>query len=384
MQHVKMKQVKTRKPALILLFCLLVFSLKSFPQQEYNTYLPENLNDSLRPKSFSASLANNNFLKNNEYFGSFTEGFTYIGSILQPEITYAFTGNASLTAGWFVKYYYGLEKINRSIPVIRFNYQFMPGCRVIFGQLSGQLNHKLIEPIYSFDNYFVRNPEYGLQLLVDKHIINADVWLSWEHFLMPGDPEQEQIAGGINLTCNFLNRNLFFAAAKFQSTIYHFGGQVDISDLPMSTRTNLAPGLELGYEPKNRMINRIKLSGWWVQALDLSPTPMLRYSKGYGIYTQAAAENRFATLIAAWWHANSYFSPLADHLFQSVSEVNPGYTEKLRDLLNVKLLLSQNIAPGVKAGLKFESYYDLRNNRMDFSYGANILAQANWGHKKAR
>lgn len=132
------------------------------------------------------------------------------------------------------------------------------------------------------------------------------------------------------------------------------------------------------------MINRIKLSGWWVQALDLSPTPMLSYSKGYGIYTHATAENRFACLVAAWWHANCYFSPLADHLFQSVSEVNPGYTEKLRDLLNVKLLLSHNIAPGVKAGLKFESYYDLRNNRMDFSYGANILAQANWGRKKAR
>jgi len=86
-------------------------------------------------------------------------------------------------------------------------------------------------------------------------------------------------------------------------------------------------------------------------------------------------------LMAGWWHGNRYFSPMGDYLFQSISEVYPSYTQDDRNLLNMKFLLNHEIAPGVKAGLRFESYHDLDNHRMDFCYGLNILAQAGWGRK---
>ena len=86
-------------------------------------------------------------------------------------------------------------------------------------------------------------------------------------------------------------------------------------------------------------------------------------------------------LMAGWWHGNRYFSPMGDYLFQSISEVYPSYTQDDRNLLNMKFLLNHEIAPGVKAGIRFESYHDLDDQCMDFCYGLNILAQAGWGRK---
>ena len=360
---------------------LMLLTLTSAAQVENTSYLQTYDTVSPRAKTLSAGLLNNNFVKNNEYFGKFTEGITYIGSILQPELTYAFSANTSLTTGWYIRYFYGLDKVNRSLPVIRFDYRFMKGGRFIIGQLNGGLNHELIEPVYSPDNYFSKNPENGVQLLVERFGIKSDIWMDWEHFLMPGDSSQEQITGGMNLGYDLLKRQSFKIILGFNGLIHHFGGQVDISEAPMQTRANLAPGLRLCYSAGKKVISDASLSGWVIQALDLSPTPTLQYSKGYGIYTTASAGNRWITLVAAWWHAKDYFAPLGDYLFQSVSGLDRTYTQDMRNLINFKLLLNHEIAPGVKAGVRFESYHDLDAGRMDFCYGLNILAQAGWGRK---
>ncbi|HNX45026.1 MAG TPA: hypothetical protein PKI35_11365 [Bacteroidales bacterium] len=361
-----------------------LFAGISFAQKENESYIISSGCDSLKPGALSAGLVNNNFVKNNEYFGKFTKGITYIGSIIQPEITYAFSGKAGLTVGWYARYFYGLEKINQSLPVIRFDYRFIKGGRMIFGQLQGQFNHRLIEPLYSSDNYFEKNPENGLQLIIDKSGINADIWLDWEHFLLPGDSNQEQITAGLNLSYKLINKEPVSVKACLQSVIHHHGGQVDVMDTPLQTRLNIAPGLIVGYSPDSRFVTGASLSAWLVQALDQSPTPTLRYLRGYGIYTAATAENPWATVMAAWWHGKDYFSPLGDYLFQSVSELDPFYHRNTRDLLNMKLLLNREIARGVKAGFRFETYHDLRKNQIDFCYGLNILAQAGWGCKSKK
>ncbi len=363
----------------IILFLLIASAASA--QQENTSYISTPLPDSLKSGSFSVQLLNNNFVKNNEYFGSFTEGITYIGSVLQPELTYAFSRKTSLTFGWYARYFYGLEKTNKSLPVIRFDYNFMKGGKVLFGQLSGQLNHRLIEPIYSSDNYFEKNPENGIQLLIDKFGAQADIWMDWEHYLMPGDSLQEQITGGANIGYDFKGIHQFVFSVKLQALMHHHGGQVDISDAPLQTRANIAPGISVEYIPESKVVTEATISSWLVKALDLSPNPTLPYTRGQGVYTTATVENNWIMLMAGLWHGNRYFSPMGDYLFQSVSEVYPNYTQVNRNLLNLKFLFNHKIAPGVKAGIRFESYHDLDNHRMDFCYGLNILAQAGWGRK---
>lgn len=360
----------------LLVSAALLFAAIARPQYENAAYCQTQDADSVKPKSFSVKFHANNFLKNNEFFGEFTEGITYIGSVWQPELSYHFTQKTTLTAGWYARYFFGEEKLDRSLPVIRFEYRFMPGATLIFGQLTGQLEHKLIEPIYSFDNYFTRNPENGVQLTLDRFGIKADIWLDWENFLKPGDAEQERFTSGINVNYSLLKKKRTGFSACLQAVAHHHGGQVDQSDLPLQTRVNIAPGAILSHSPGKKLVSDLKAAFWLVQSLDLSPTPTLPYKKGFGTYTNLFLENEWAAFMVAWWHGEYYFAPLGDYLFQSVSERNDWYKQNTRDLINMKIHLSHQVADGIKGGFQFETYHDIKENEINFLYGINIRIDA--------
>jgi len=129
-------------------------------QNFYENYLPQFAGDTMAANTISVRLYNNNFVRNNEYFGPYTEGITYIGSILQPEVSWTLSSKFSLSAGWYFRHYYGQDGFEKSLPVIRARYIFSPGAQVIVGQLDGQLKHGFIEPIYNTDNYFIKNPDF--------------------------------------------------------------------------------------------------------------------------------------------------------------------------------------------------------------------------------
>lgn len=342
-------------------------------QNFYENYLPQFSNDSIVAGKLSIALYNNNFIKNNEYFGPYTEGITYIGSVLQPEVTWALSSKFSLSAGWYFRYYYGQDGFNQSLPVIRARYNFMPGAQVIIGQLYGQLKHEYIEPIYNTDNYFIKNPEYGVQFLLDKRKLHADVFMDWEKFLLPGEAHQEVITGGLlaKYMLNDLSENRGLSA-HFQSIIHHFGGQVDNSDSPLQSRANIAAGVKYTFVPGYKILDRITLSSFYIQALELSQTNTIQYNSGFGTENTITFENKWAKLSTGWFHGEYFFAPMGDYLFQSVSQFNDWYVGEKRDLITSKLLLGHQIMQGVSIGFRIESYYDTQRKSNDFSYGLNI------------
>jgi hypothetical protein len=346
-------------------------------QNFHESYLPHLHNDTIKKGTISGYLYNNNFIKNNEYFGPYTEGITYIGSILQPEVSWALSDKFSLSAGWYLRYYYGQEGFDQSLPVIRARYLFKPGTQLIIGQLDGQLQHGFIEPIYNTDNYFIKNPENGFQLVIDRKKLHADVYLDWEKFLLPGETHQEVITGGLlaSYYLNELNNNSGLSA-HFQSIIHHFGGQVDNSDNPLQSRANMAAGLKYSFLPELKLINRLTISSFYLQALELSQTNTIPYETGFGLQNTITLENKWAKLSSGWFHGEYFFAPLGDHLFQSVSELNSWYAVDKRDLITSKLLLSHEVMKGVTFSFRFESYYDLQRKSNDFSYGLNISVNA--------
>jgi hypothetical protein len=320
---------------------------------------------------------NNNFVKNNEYFGPYTQGITYIGSILQPEVSWSLSKKFSLSAGWYIRYFYGQDSFEQSLPVIRARYTFLQGAQLIVGQLDGQLQHHYIEPIYNTDNYFSTNPEYGVQLLLDRKKLHVDVFMDWEKFLMPGENHQEEIAGGLlaKYALNALSDNRGLSI-DFQSIIHHFGGQVDVSDSPIQTRSNVAAGLEYAFVPGFKLLNRITLNSFYIRALELSQTNTLPFESGYAVQNTVTFENKWIKLSSGWFHGDAYFAPKADYLFQSISQLDDYYTSEGRDLITSKFMFGNEITKGVNLSIRFESYYDLQRKWNDFSYGLNISVNA--------
>ncbi len=353
-------------------------------QNFYESYLPVHYETADSGK-ISIHFYNNNFIKNNEYFGPYTQGMTYIGSILQPEVTWSLSKNFNLSAGWYIRYFYGLDSFQQSLPVIRARYTFLPGAQLIIGQLDGQLHHHYIEPIYNTDNYFTTNPEYGVQMLFDRSKLHIDVYMDWEKFLMPGEDQQEEITGGLlakySLNDRSENRGL---SANLQSLIHHFGGQVDISDKPIQTRSNVAVGLDYAFLPGLKALNRITLSSYYIRAFEQSHLNTLPFSSGYAVHNKVTFENKWVKLSTGWYHGDKYFAPKADYLFQSVSQLSDYYTTEGRDLITSKFLFGNEITKGVNLSFRFESYYDIQRKWNDFSYGLNISVNAEVFQHKAK
>ncbi|MBK7214858.1 MAG: hypothetical protein IPH88_16530 [Bacteroidales bacterium] len=365
------------KNLLVLCFLLLQLSLSS---QEINqSYISPGPDTMLQAKQFMFHFSNNNFLKNNEYFNPYTEGLTFFGSNLQPEITYAFTSNTRLSAGFYARYFYGKEKFNSLLPVIRFEYEPWKGSRLIFGQLYGLLDHKLLEPIYSSDNYFMRNPEYGVQFMHEREYGNASVWISWDRFILPGDNQKEEISAGFNSSFRLLkNADRKKLDLQFQGVIHHFGGQVDTSDEPLETRLNLAGGLVFASPLPQLSGLQVEAAAFAIQSADQSSKTTIPYKKGYALYSYAQLKYNWARLMLSYFHGKYFFSPLGEPLFESVSSLNILYYRDNRSIFGQKLLLDHRIAEGIDLGFRFESYYDLERSSIDFCYGLNIKTSASW------
>jgi hypothetical protein len=355
---------------------LILTALCGQSQNFYGSYLPTHY-DTADSGKLSIHFYNNNFVKNNEYFGPYTEGITYIGSIIQPEVTWAISDKFSLSAGWYLRYFYGKDDFEQSLPVIRAKYTFLPGAQLIIGQLNGQLQHEYIEPIYNTDNYFSTNPEYGVQFLFDKKKVHVDVFMDWEHFLMPGEASQEEILGGLlasySLNDRAENRGL---SVQFQSIMHHLGGQVDVSESPIQTRSNIVGGLKYVFVPGMKMLERITLASYYIKALELSQTNTLPFESGFATHNTVTFENKWIKLGTGWFHGDEYFAPKADYLFQSLSQFDDYYTTEGRDLITSKFEFGNEITKGVALSIRFESYYDLQRKWNDFSYGLNISVNA--------
>jgi hypothetical protein len=243
--------------------------------------------------------------------------------------------------------------------------------------LDGQLKHGFIEPIYNTDNYFIKNPEYGVQVLIDRKRLHTDLFMDWERFLLPGEAHQEEIVGGLLATYTMNDhKDNHGLSAHFQSIIHHFGGQVDNSDNPLQSRANLAAGLKYSFLPGLKALNKVTLSSFYIQALELSQTNTIPFKSGFGLQNTVTCENEWAKLSAGWFHGEYFFAPMADYLFQSISQFNDWYVGEKRDLITSKLLVGHQVMKGVNFGFRLETYYDLQRKQNDFSYGLNVSVNA--------
>ncbi len=358
----------------ILLTICIYCSLAGFAQEYYSSYFASEEHDSISKKTIGVHLYNNNFVKNNEYFGPFNEGITYIGSILQPEIDWNISTNFTLSAGWYFRHFYGRSKIETSLPVIRATYHNPKGFKLTIGQLkSGNLQHNFVEPLYSTDNYFTKNPEYGVQLLYSRPRLKSEIYMDWENFILPGENQQEVITGGAQLSYLIMQTHGHTVNFEGQSIIHHFGGQVDNSTSLLQTRANAAAGINYTITLNSKHMQSIRFASWYLQAMELSHTNTLPYHRGFATMNGIDFSNKYFKLGSAWFHGEYFFAPLGDPLFQSVSGLNDWYADDTRDIISSKLAFEYSIFQGIKFGFHIQSYFDIERKNHDFSYGINLL-----------
>ncbi|MDA3779595.1 MAG: hypothetical protein PF487_05125 [Bacteroidales bacterium] len=352
---------------LFILFNTIVFN--SFSQEFNSLFYDSSIIDSTKSNSLYLNIKNNNFFKNNEYFNNYSEGYTLLGFHIDPTITYYPNKSIKISGGMHFLKYSGRNNFQDIIPTFSFQYKISNNIDIVLGTIYSSLNHKLISPLYKFDNFIENNIENGLQFLLDFRYLKSDIWLNWDKFILKNDPFQEELTTGFVSELNIISESNLNISIPIQGTIRHQGGQVNNANENIKTLYNSAYGIDIDYSFDNKLLKRIAVNSYYLIYNDLSPTPSQIYKDGYAIYNTVLFDIGCPKLTIAYWAANEYISPLGNSIFQSISDYKFYIEEADRQLLTLDLSYQDEIFDDINLGIRIQTYYDLISTKLDYSYG---------------
>lgn len=315
------------------------------------------------------------FSRNNEYFNKIADGYTLFGYHLNPKLIYYPAPFVRLEAGVFLWKDFGSSGYQDIAPTFTAKVQ-KENWAVLFGTLEGNLNHGYIEPLYDFERVITNRLENGLQYRLNTHAVALDAWLDWNHMLYRGEDDQEKINGGAALNFLLLERqgrkhpdDTLRLSLPVQFTAQHKGGQIDASDLPLTTLANAAVGFELEKVYNRQVLHRLYTSNYIVGFKDFSNEYQLPYRQGHGIYLNVGADTKYQDVLLSYWQGDGYISELGGKLYQSASTTYkyPGYLQEERRLLILRLMKDIEIIENLHLTLRLEPVVDLGNPKLEFS-----------------
>jgi hypothetical protein len=161
------QNTKRTFPILILFIPFIIYSQKINAQYYPESFYQESKLDSAQENSLLFRIENSNFLKNNEYFGDFIQGYTLIGYFINPKFVYYPAANAKIEVGAHLLKYSGIDEFSKVIPTLRFHFKASKSTDIVIGTLYGSANHETIEPLFRHEYFYTENIENGLQFLFD-------------------------------------------------------------------------------------------------------------------------------------------------------------------------------------------------------------------------
>jgi len=362
----------------LLLCCLFIVSLSlAATAQNMKPRLPAVSYEPADTNALFLSLSNANFLKNNEFFNDYVSGYTKLGFFFKPELTYTLTRKTTLSAGAHFLKYSGSDHFQQISPVFTIRHRLARHLDLVMGSLDNEQNHHLIDPIYHFENYLDRHLENGLQFLIDHPALRGDVWINWQQFIPRGANFHEQFEAGVSAGYSVTGKDQPLSVnLPFQLLVQHKGGQINQSEEPISTLYNMASGLSLSLRPEISLLETITLRNLFVFYRDGSPQKLQPYDRGHAIYSSLIMKRKKVSLEMSYWHASHFLSFSGNPLFQTYSLKQSSTLAPRREMLVGRLNYSKTYRH-LRLLVNVDSYYDVRNNSVDFGVGLYLLLNTN-------
>jgi hypothetical protein len=319
-------------------------------------------------------IVNKNFFKNNEYFNPIEEGYTLIGFLAEPSLVYYPGKSTRLEAGVTLLKYQGRGGFYLSEPLLRFQYHPAPFFQMIMGRLYGGTQHGLIEPLYQWERDYTSPVENGLQFLFNTSAINADIWLDWEKFILPGDPFQEQLTYGTTVSWKILpGERKFNLYIPGQVLVGHHGGQINALKVPLQTIADYATGIKSSWEIGSKVLRQINTEVWYLGYNELSPTKQQAYKQGFGIYPKTEILLSDFILQAGYFHGEKFEAPKGERLFHSANIPADTIQYRNKDVISFKFAWQKKIDKGILLAAYFETYTSFDLHHTDYTYGVHLI-----------
>ncbi|WP_439182792.1 hypothetical protein [Carboxylicivirga taeanensis] len=360
-------------------FCIVMSCNLAWSQvdQTWRYYYPEFNNKAENNLYFR--LENNNFVKNNEYFGNYIEGYTLMGYTAQPSLIYYAGSRLRIKAGIHAIQFSGMTEFTQVLPTFSIHMQLTDRLGLIMGGLKGDVHHRLLEPLFDPENQYTRPIENGFQFIFNADRLWVDAWVDWEQFIVLGDTKPEKFTAGISGEWLLSKKdNDIQVAIPAQMIVTHLGGQISNYSERMQSLANLATGLKLNYSVGEGFIRDISLATYVAAYEDLTGHSGWDFTKGSAIYPVAEVKYKFGSLMAGYWNAHNFLAPKGSSIFQSTSNYQPGYYTKSREIVTNKLSFTKTFMKQIKFSAMIQTYFDIPAKQFDYSYGINLVFTPNF------
>ncbi len=364
---------------IVVLCCALMYCCISVAQidQSWRYYYPEFKKEAGNNLYFR--LENNNFVKNNEYFSDYIEGYTLMGYSAQPSLVYYAGSRLRIKAGVHLIQFSGMNEFTEVLPTFSIHTQLTDQLSLIMGGLKGDVHHKLIEPLFDPENQYTRPIENGFQFIFNSNKLWLDAWVDWEQFIFIGDNKPEKFTAGISTSYELTRpESDLQITVPGQMIATHLGGQISNYTERMQSLANLATGVKFNYTIGEGFIKDIGVATYLASYHDLTAQSGWDFTNGSAIYPVTEINYKYGTLMAGYWHAKNFIAPKGSSLFQSTSNYQTGYYNKHRDLITAKLNFTKTFMKQIKFSATIETYYDVPASQFDYSYGINLVFTPNF------
>ena len=325
--------------------CLLLMSLssvgKAFGVRPFEAlYCADTLTMDARSKGeLRLVLDNMLFLRDNEYEGHLTKGYTLPGYWMAPKLSWQALEGLRVEAGVHMLHYWGARKypnINYSglpgisddnqsgfhcVPIFSAALCPVPSLLVVVGTLQGKGRHALAEPLYNEELNLTADPEAGVQVVWDTRPFKIDTWINWESFIFNDDDEQEKFTYGASILFRPSRRKAHTQwYIPLQALFQHRGGEVNTEADNRQVRTwlNAAAGVETVVPLRSRLPVSLNFEALAVYYNQLSGNA-LRFDNGHGFYFKAGAQISDVALSAGYWQCHDFISLLGNPHFGAIS-----------------------------------------------------------------
>lgn len=342
--------------------------------------------DTTREQELFIKIQNLNYMKNNEYSGPMADGYTMFGYQLNPQLGYQISHHLSIEGGIFLTKDFGNPNFVEVSPTYSLRYQ-KQDFKLVFGNLNGSVNHQLIEPLYNFERLMTNRLENGAQFMLTKKHYDFDIWINWLNMIYKRTNQKEKFEVGLSANAFKLAKNKWEFLIPLQASVIHRGGQLDTLKEGSNTYLIGSAGLILKYHTQSKLFENIYLDARYIRrAHSYFYDTLVRKDHGDGLLANIGFKSGYGTdLMFSYWWGNNFYNETGGFLYSSYSSTvaYPGYFERYRDLIIMRLTKKFQLAKNITLTIRAEPYYDIRFKYFEYSYGFYIsLDEMAWLKKK--
>ena len=262
------------------------------------------------------------------------------------------------------------------------------GYSIGFGNIRGNVAHRIIDPIFSQERLMTDFLEHGIQLKVNRKKIYSETWIDWQRQQVYNADYNEQFVVGHQTRIPIIKNKKTHISVALQALAQHSGGQWDTTNLPTVTLLNAALGLQWQQKmEEGKLVRSVGANAYYLIYRDLAKNANLPFKTGEGLYANLNLnfQKGFKAYLG-YWQGKDFIAPLGNVLFQSTSRApqNPTAIAGERQMLLFGFGYQRMIIPRLALDARLEPFYDFGSSKVNYSYALYLSYHPHFLLKKLR